>query len=144
MLNKLLLQGILGTGIFLGTVSFDQPRPDRQFTESLKRGKLVYETVCLACHQADGGGVPRMNPPLIKTTYVLGDKSRLIKIVLNGLQGGELEVSGENYENPMPAQKDNLTDQQIADVLTYVRNQFGNKASAVTAAEVSGVRKRLR
>ena len=136
MLNKFLLQGITGGGILLSISAFDQPKPDRQFAESLKRGKLVYETVCLACHQSDGGGVPRMNPPLIKTTYVLGDKSRLIKIVLNGLQGGELEVSGENYENPMPAQKDNLTDLQIADVLTYVRNHFGNKAGAVTPAEI--------
>jgi len=81
----------------------------------------------------DGGGAPRMNPPLIKTKFVLGDKKKLIGIVMNGLQG--VEVEGEDYSNVM-APHNFLTDQQIADVLTFVRNSFGNKASAVTVAEV--------
>ena len=110
----------------------------------MAKGKLVYESICMACHQSDGGGVPRMNPPLAGTSYVSGDKKILIRIVLKGLKGGEVEIDGDRFENPMPAQQDALTDQQIADVLTYVRNSFGNKGSAVTAAEVAVERKKIK
>ncbi|MDB5235720.1 MAG: hypothetical protein JWR44_2713 [Hymenobacter sp.] len=103
----------------------------------LLRGKSIYTQYCLTCHQADGGGVDGLNPPLSKTDYVLGDKTRLTKVLLNGLQG--VDINGEEYHNVMPSQ-DYLTDQQMADVLTYVRNSFGNKASAVTAGEVKAVR----
>ena len=106
--------------------------------ETLERGKKVYTTYCLSCHQADGSGVPKLNPPLIKTTWVLGDKKKLINTVLNGMDE-LIEVDGEEYENVMPAQAF-LKDDQIADVLTYVRNSFGNKASAITAAEVKAQR----
>jgi mono/diheme cytochrome c family protein len=101
-------------------------------------GALLYKQYCLSCHQADGGGVSNMNPPLIKTTYVLGDKVRLTKIILNGFSE-RVEIEGEMYSNVMPA-FNYLTNQQIADVLTYVRSNFTNKASAVSAAEVNKVR----
>jgi mono/diheme cytochrome c family protein len=106
--------------------------------DSIKRGKVVYDKVCLSCHMADGGGVPHLNPPLIQTSYVLGDKNRIIGIVLNGMTD-RVPIEDEYYSNSMAPHKD-LTDQQIADVLTYVRNSFGNKASAVTVAEVKAVR----
>jgi mono/diheme cytochrome c family protein len=101
-------------------------------------GKTVYNKSCLSCHQADGAGVQRLNPPLIKTDYVLGDKKRLINIVLNGFSE-EVEINGEYYDNSMPP-LNFLNDQEIADVLTFVRNSFGNKATAVAAAEVSELR----
>ena len=101
------------------------------------KGKSIYTQYCLTCHQADGGGVDGLNPPLGKTDYVLGDKTRLVKVLLNGLKG--VDINGEEYHNIMPSQ-DYLNDQQMADVLTYVRNSFGNKASAVTMAEVKAVR----
>ncbi|SFP97759.1 c-type cytochrome [Hymenobacter arizonensis] len=104
---------------------------------ALAPGKAVYSQYCLTCHQADGGGVDRMNAPLNQTSWVLGEKPRLVKVLLNGMQG--VEIDGEQYANVMPA-FDYLTDQQIADVLTYVRNSFGNKASAVSSAEVKAVR----
>ncbi len=107
----------------------------------MDRGKKVYDMVCIACHQADGAGMPPMNPPLIKTKWVLGSKKELVKIVLKGLKGGEIEIDGDTFNNPMPPLETTLNDQQIADVLTYVRNNFGNKASAVTVAEVKAVRK---
>jgi mono/diheme cytochrome c family protein len=104
---------------------------------SMTRGKQVYLTQCLACHQADALGVQGMNPSLVKTKQVLGDKAALVKIVLNGLQG--VDIDGESYNGVMAPHSD-LTDQEIADVLTYVRNSFGNKASAVTPAQVKAVR----
>jgi len=117
-----------------------QKQATRQTTAgtSIARGKIVYTTVCLACHMADGGGVLHRNPPLINTTYVLGNKTALIKIVLHGFNEN-VEINGKTYSNTMGAH-DNLTDSQIADVLTYVRRSFGNKAGAVKTAEVSKVR----
>ncbi|MVM29536.1 c-type cytochrome [Spirosoma sp. HMF4905] len=96
-------------------------------------GQLIYEQNCLTCHQANGSGVPNLNPPLRGTDWVLGDKTRLINVLLKGLQGQEIE--GDMYDNAMPAH-DFLTDVQIADVLTYIRSSFGNKADAITADEV--------
>lgn len=104
----------------------------------IERGKVVYANNCLTCHQADGSGVPRLNPPLIKNQWVLGKKSVLAKQILYGSQG-KIEIEGETFSNTMPALPQ-LTDQQIADVITYVRNSFGNKASAMTSAEVKAVR----
>ena len=119
-----------------------KPAADPALAASLKRGAAVYKNVCITCHQADGGGLPPINPPLIKTTYVLGDKARLSHIVLAGL-AEPIEIDGEEYKQHMPAQA-HLTDQQVADVLTYVRNSFGNKASAVQVAEVKAVRATLK
>lgn len=104
---------------------------------AIAAGKAIYTETCLSCHQADGGGVDGLNPPLIKTSYVLGDKTRIVKVVLNGLQGEDID--GEEYNNAMPSY-DFLTDQQIASVLTYVRNSFGNKATPISAAEVKAIR----
>jgi mono/diheme cytochrome c family protein len=106
---------------------------------SIEKGKTVYMSYCMACHQADGAGIPNMNPPLAKTEYVLGDKLRLINIVLNGLTE-EMTINGEEYSNPMPPHNF-LKDDEIADVLSYVRNNFGNKASVITKAEVIKARK---
>ncbi len=79
-----------------------------------------------------------MSPLLIKASFVLGDKQKLIPIVLEGMTAG-VEIDGESYSNPM-APHNFLKDQEIADVLTYVRNSFGNKARMVTAAEVKTIR----
>ena len=100
-------------------------------------GQLIYEQNCLTCHQANGSGVPNLNPPLRGTDWVLGDKTRLINVLLKGLQNQEIE--GDTYDNAMPAH-DFLKDDEIADVLTYIRSNFGNKAPAVTADEVKIVR----
>ena len=111
------------------------PRPAAVATKS--PGQIVYEQNCLTCHQANGSGVPNLNPPLRKTDWVLGDKTRLINVILKGLQGQEIE--GDAYDNAMPAH-DFLTDAQIADVLTYIRSSFGNQAGDITADEVKAAR----
>jgi len=106
--------------------------------ETMERGKNVYETYCLMCHQTNGSGVPSTFPPLTETKHVLGPKENLIKIILNG-QKGEIEVLGEIYDGEMPAQ-DFLTNRQVSDVLTFVRNSFGNNASPISPEEVQEVR----
>ncbi len=105
---------------------------------SKQRGSVLYKKYCLTCHQADGSGVPRLNPPLINTSYVTGDKTKLIKWVLQG-SVQQVPIDGETYTNKMPPQK-GLSDQQIADVLTYIRSSFGNKSSAILPADVKVVR----
>ena len=115
----------------------EQPSPST-LKASIGRGKELYLLQCLACHQVDGGGVPHLNAPLDGSANVKGNNNaRLIKIVLNGLKGEEIE--GEAYGNVMAPHKD-LTDQQIADILTYVRNNWSNKASQITSAEVKAIR----
>jgi mono/diheme cytochrome c family protein len=102
----------------------------KQTTDS---GKIIYETYCLACHQEDGSGVPGMNPPLVKTDWVLGDSTRLINVILKGLK--DTEIGGDSYSNEMPSH-DFLTDNQIAEVLTYIRKSFGNQAGAIRSEDV--------
>ncbi|MGI4871643.1 MAG: c-type cytochrome [Janthinobacterium lividum] len=147
-LQFLLVAGLLGSSLVLPAqhrpAAKAKPKPTTvpALAASIGRGQVVYKNVCLTCHQADGYGVPNLNPPLTKTEYVLGDKTRLAYIVLAGLNE-PLEIDGNSYHQAMPAQA-YLTDQQVADVLTYVRNKFGNKASAVQAAEVKAVRAGLK
>ncbi len=100
-------------------------------------GETIYTQYCLTCHQASGSGVPKLNPPLKGTSWVLGDKTRLINVILKGLQN--VDIDDDVYDNVMPAH-DFLTDQQVADVLTYVRSHFGNQASAVSSEEVKTTR----
>ena len=104
---------------------------------AIRAGKIIYTQNCVSCHQVDGGGVQNMNPTLIKTSYVLGEKKRIIGIVLNGFE--HEDIDGDSYQNVMPS-FNYLTDKQIANVLTYVRNSFGNKASRVTINEVKNTR----
>jgi glucose/arabinose dehydrogenase len=104
---------------------------------SYNAGSAIYAANCAACHMADGGGVQDLNAPLIKTSYVLGNKTRLINVLVSGLKG--VDIDGEKYSNAMPSHSF-LTNKQMADVLTYVRNSFGNKASAVTIANVKTAR----
>ena len=137
------MRSVLFVALLLPVLSFAQakksaPKSSEKTGNALQlameRGKTVYNLACLTCHQADGSGVPSLNPPLTGTSWVLGQKRVLIDQVLRGSQG-KVEIDGETFHNNMPPMA-HLTDQQIADVLSYVRNSFGNKASLVTPAEV--------
>ncbi len=134
MIGLVLLTSLLST---LADAQSKAPAAKSQAAAVKAPGQLIYEQNCLTCHQANGSGVPNLNPPLRGTDWVNGDKTRLINVLLKGLQGQEVE--GDTYDNVMPAH-DFLTDIQIADVLTYIRGNFGNKASAITADEVKAQR----
>jgi len=98
--------------------------------------------LCFTCHQPNGQGISGQFPPLAGSDWVLGEKERLIKISIHGLMG-EIEVNGVKYNNvmaPPGIPPGSLTDQQIADVLTYIRNEWGNSASAVSPEEVATIR----
>ncbi|MGJ8695587.1 MAG: PA14 domain-containing protein [Verrucomicrobiaceae bacterium] len=101
-------------------------------------GETIYQTLCIACHGPDGKGVGEAEnkfPPLYKSDWVRGDARRTIQVVLHGL-AGEITVNDKSYNLVMPPHGGSMTDQQIADVVTYVRSNFGNKGSAVNVAMV--------
>lgn len=104
-------------------------------------GEKIYSVYCGTCHQRNGQGASGRFPTLAGTPWVTGDKERLITIVLKGLEG-RIEVKGEPYDNLMP-QHSFLDNKEVANVLTYIRQNFGNEASAVTTEEVSAVRDNL-
>ena len=117
--------------------------PKRISKSVMDNGKAIYLSRCLACHQIDGGGVPHLNAPLDGASAVIAaDKAKLIRIVLKGYSD-RVEIDGEYYSNNMAAHAD-LNNQQVADVLTYIRNSWSNKATAVTAAEVKAIRAKLK
>jgi mono/diheme cytochrome c family protein len=104
----------------------------------ISTGQAIYEALCLNCHQATGQGLTGVYPPLAKSDWVAGDSQTLIKLTIHGL-AGPTNVLGKDYGLvPMPPM--GLDDQQLADVLTYVRSAFGNSAPAVKVEEVAAVR----
>ena len=136
--------GLLGVGVVL--ITLQSHTTAAVFTSnrnSEQKGKAIYEQTCLPCHQADAGGVPGMNPPLQKSPYVQGPPAKLIRIVLQGLNDG-VEIDGDTYSNPMPPFSTVLKDQEIADVLSYLRNHFGNKAGPISLSQVSKIRQAMK
>ncbi|MEQ9437693.1 MAG: cytochrome c [Cyclobacteriaceae bacterium] len=115
--------------------SIQQTEPDLQ--ESIKLGQEVYQGYCFACHMATGEGIPGAFPPLAKSDYLMADKVRSIKQVMHGSQG-EMVVNGQTYNGMMPPQP--LSNEEIAHVLNYIRNSWGNEGEVVTFAEVKAVR----
>ena len=110
-------------------------------------GLQVYnKPTCVACHQANGKGLPGQFPPLVQSDWVLEpEPGRIIRIVLDGL-GGPFQVNGQSFNGAMVPWKDALTDEEIAAVLTYVRQnpEWGNKAPAVTPERVKAVRDKVK
>jgi len=103
--------------------------------QNLVNGKKIFETRCLVCHQSDGGGVPNMNPPLDGASNVNGkDIARLVKIIQNGYDE-RVALDGMYYNNAMTANPD-LKEDAIADILSFIRNSWSNKAGMVTVLQV--------
>ncbi len=106
-------------------------------------GRKKYLVSCAGCHGSDGKGVSRMAPPLAGSDWVLGNEKRLALIILHGIEGS-IEVGGKQYDAPeilpvMPSHS-TMDDESIADILTYVRNEWGNSAPAISRGLVSGTR----
>jgi nitrite reductase (NO-forming) len=104
-----------------------------------ERGKQVYLSLCYACHQSNGEGLPGAFPPLAGSDFLMADRERAIRIVLKGLTG-PVTVNGKTITSAMPPQEAVLTDTQIADVLTFVVNAWGNKGEAFKADQVKAIR----
>lgn len=110
----------------------------------VEAGKKVYATVCAACHMANGMGLPGAFPPLAGSEWVTGSEERLIRIALHGLQG-PIKVNGADFNSLMPptgrvpGSGFNLSDDRIAHVLTYIRQEWGNQAGPIAPEKVAAV-----
>ena len=145
--NKKVYSGTTQEGIYLpegGTIQ-NMPKENgvakstvaKTVPEQIKSGKELYGRTCFACHQSEGQGVPNAFPPLAKSDFLNANPDRAIAAVLHGLSG-EITVNGKKFNNVMTSQ--NLTDEEVADVLTYVYNSWGNNKTVVTPAKVKAVR----
>jgi nitrite reductase (NO-forming) len=101
-------------------------------------GKQVFEGTCAACHQANGQGLPGVFPPLAKSDFLAADPKRAMSIVTHGLSG-KIRVGGHEYDSVMPPMSQ-LTDDEVANALTYVVNSWGNPGGRFDAGEVAKAR----
>jgi nitrite reductase (NO-forming) len=113
------------------------PGAPKSKVERIELGRQLFSSICSACHQPTGRGLPNVFPPLAGSDFLNADKNRAIKTVINGRQG-EIVVNGLKFNNSMP--KFPLSDDDIADVLTFVYNTFGNAGMEVTPEEVKALR----
>lgn len=106
---------------------------ETELEESVKRGAKIYNSTCIACHQANGEGLQGAFPPLAKSDYLMADTDRAIKLIKEGVQG-EMTVNGQPYYGVMPAH--NLNEQELSDIMNYIRNSWGNKGEMVSVQHV--------
>ena len=123
-------------------------RDPKMLEKMYPKGVAFFKTICQTCHGADGNGVKSLAPPLNRSDWVLGDKKQLIPILLHGLSG-PLMVRGTMYQPPeynaeMPAIGNNkeFTDEDIAQLLSYIRNAWGNQAPRISRDDVGDARQR--
>lgn len=146
--NKTIYSGELEEGIYLPEGPGIQKMPStngvkeseipaKSMAEKMEFGKATYMQSCFACHQGEGQGIAEAFPPLAKSDYLNADVERAIDIVLHGLTG-EITVNGKKYNSVMTAQT--LSDEEVANVLTYVYNSWGNSKKDVTPEMVKNVR----
>jgi mono/diheme cytochrome c family protein len=125
--------------------SFKLPR-EKAHVASFKRGESVYVSTCMACHGADGMGLPMLGPPLVKSEWVLGSPKRVAAILLQGMMG-PITVNGKQYTPvaAMPGLKDapEIGDDELADVATFVRHAWNNRKGAVKPEIIAQIRKEL-
>lgn len=116
-----------------------QPITAAELEPRAERGRDLFIKTCFVCHQFNGAGIPGATPPLAKSDFLTGNLERAIKALAEGLSG-DIVVLGKKYNSAMPPQL--LTDDEAADVLTYVLNSWGNPGGAISAAQVKAVRSR--
>jgi len=108
--------------------------------ETMKQGQAVYSKTCFVCHQPTGAGIPGAFPPLAGSEWIAKDASIAVRNIINGMQG-PIVVKGMTYNMPMPPVA-GLSDKDIAAVVTYVNNSWGNAGPTVTEAEVTAIKKK--
>jgi mono/diheme cytochrome c family protein len=122
---------------WFSTFSIETRVPAIAATTSSAGGQKIYGANCSACHGVSGAGLPGEFPPLAGNPMVTGSPDTVIATVKNGLTGA-MTVHGKTYSGAMPAWKGKLSNADIADVITYIRSSWGNKADPVTETQVAG------
>ena len=133
-MKNVLMIGILVIGFI--TLAF-QDKPKFDLKVSIAKGKDIYTTYCMSCHMENGEGIEDVYPPLTKSDYLMADKVRMNKQILNGATG-PMKVNGKTYNAEMTGFS--LSDQEISDLANYIRNSFGNKGPVVMPDEVKAAR----
>ncbi|MEE8496167.1 MAG: cytochrome c, partial [Xanthomonadales bacterium] len=110
----------------------------KSLEERIAAGGKLYSSICSACHQAEGQGLGGAFPPLAESDYLAGGSGPAIEAVLNGLSG-PITVNGQDYDAVMPNMS-YLSDEEVADIVTFVMNSWGNPGGEVSAGEVAAVR----
>ena len=120
----------------------DWVKKDSNLLSVYRKGRDQYSVSCGACHQADGKGLPNMAPTLAKSDWVTGDAKRLIGVAVHGLMG-PIKVNGKPVEGVPPIMPPHgfMKDEQLAGILTYVRNAWGNRAGLISIEDITGYRK---
>ena len=126
------LISILGCGLIYITAFFSSPQDD-ELKKSVARGKELYVESCINCHLANGEGVKGTFPPLAKSDYLLKYQENSIRAIKFGMTGA-IKVNGETYNNAMPPA--GLADDEIADVMNYINNSFGNKNTKIVTMKM--------
>ncbi len=121
---------LLSIALSISLFSFQQ---NSDLKSSMARGQEIYTANCVTCHMQKGEGIEGVYPPLAKSDYLMADKKRAIKQILEGATGA-MTVNGIEYNGFMNGFS--LTDQEVSDVMNYIRNSWGNKGGIVTKAEV--------
>ncbi|MDQ2663531.1 MAG: cytochrome c [Candidatus Eremiobacteraeota bacterium] len=122
------------------TQASNAPIASHSTKKTAANGAQIYANNCSSCHQATGKGVPGNFPPLAGNAVVTGDVAKVASILKYGLNG-KIDVGGKTYNGMMPAWSGQLSNDQIAAVLTYVRSSWGNHAGPVTVAQVAAAKK---
>ena len=122
-------------------VSWNTVEPKQDESESVLRGKVLFNSTCMACHMANGEGIAGVFPPLAKSDYLMSDISRAAAIVIQG-KTGEIEVNGTKYNGVMTGFA--FSDQELADVINYITNSWGNNAKEVDAKWTGELRKNIK
>jgi nitrite reductase (NO-forming) len=134
-LGTMLATAIASLSLAAAASGAKAPSKDQQ----IRAGKALYAATCAACHQHDGTGVPGEVPPLAGSDFLAKGSEHAIAVVLHGLKG-ELRVHGRRYDEAMPPQMYRLTNEEVADVLTFVYNSWGNPGGQIRASEVAAQR----
>ena len=142
MLTRANLVSVFALALSAASAGVAKADPAAATPEQLAEGRKQYMLICVACHQPTGMGLPPVFPPLTKSEYVNGSAERLIAMVLKG-NAGPMTIEGKPYNNIMPGQELVLKDEQIAAVLSFVRQNFGNNAPAIRPEMVAAARKKF-
>ncbi len=122
----------------IATLAFSVPLQNKKLEESKARGKELYGELCITCHLGDGKGTPGTIPPLAKSSYFAKNIDKAIYAQKFGLSE-PITVNGIKYSVPMPAP--GISDEEIADITTYITNSWGNKGRLITVKDVQRVTK---
>ena len=110
--------------------------------QQIKAGEVLFKGTCSACHQDQGQGIPGVFPPLAGSDFLVADKERAIGIALNGLTG-KVTVNGKGYDSVMPPMSQ-LNDDEIANILTFALNSWGNNGGTISSEQVKAMRAKTR